>query len=98
MLASHGQWDHLAVGEDAPKEESDSQQNSTGWTWVLSAWGRGAKTTGGTATGAQNRTWFSEEMEQTKAEGKSYRALGVWPGVWDVAFLVRKPLRVIRVT
>lgn len=42
----------LAVGEDAPKSP-DSQQNSTGWAWVLSAWGRGAKTTGGTAMGSE---------------------------------------------
>ena len=62
---------------------------------MLSTWGRGAKTIGGTATGAQNRNWFSEEMEQTKAEGRPYRALGVWPGVSDVAFLLREPLRII---
>ena len=57
-------------GRRCTKASDGQQKDRTDWVWVLSAWGRGAKTTGGTAVGAQNRTWFSEEMEQTEADGR----------------------------
>lgn len=71
VLASHGQWDHLAVGEDAPKEESDSQQTAQAGHGCYFGVGQREPRPQVALCWGSEQNLVLEQMEQTKAEGKS---------------------------